>query len=75
MTSRSSATPRIAAKDGVPAERAQPVEISVISPVYNEEDNILPFADEVMAVMTALGRPFELIFINDGSRDRSAERL
>jgi glycosyltransferase involved in cell wall biosynthesis len=75
VTSRSRATPRIAAQEGVPSERVQPVEISVISPVYNEEDNVLPFAEEVIAVMTALGRPFELIFINDGSRDRSAERL
>jgi len=52
-----------------------PVEISVISPVYDEESNVLPFAERVVEVMDALGRPYELILINDGSRDGTPERL
>lgn len=75
MTSQNSATPRIASREAAASEHAPHIEISVISPVYDEEDNILPFAEQVIKVMTALGRPYELIFINDGSRDRSPERL
>jgi glycosyltransferase involved in cell wall biosynthesis len=43
--------------------------LSLIVPVYNEEKNILPLYESVLDVAPALGRPFELIFINDGSTD------
>ena len=45
--------------------------ISIIIPVYNEEGNLYPLFERLYPVMTAMGKPFEIIFTDDGSRDRS----
>jgi len=50
-------------------------EISVVIPIHNEEANIRPLYDELVAVLAAYGRPFELIFVNDGSIDGSLAEL
>lgn len=42
---------------------------SVVVPVYNEQDNIAPLVDRVTAVMDKLGESFEILFVDDGSRD------
>ena len=49
--------------------------VSIVVPVYNEEDNITHFAQNIAAVMAALPYDYELLFIDDGSRDRSREIL
>jgi len=49
------------------------VELSVVIPVYNEEDNLGPLWAELAPALEPLGLPFEVIFVDDGSRDRSAE--
>ncbi len=46
---------------------------SVVIPVYNEEGNLRALFDRLMKVMDGVGKPFEVIFTNDGSRDRSLE--
>ncbi len=48
-------------------------EISVIIPVYNEEKNILLLYKRVTEVLQKLDADCELIFVNDGSRDKSLE--
>jgi glycosyltransferase involved in cell wall biosynthesis len=50
-------------------------ELSVVIPVLNEEDNILPLYDKLLAAMATVGRTFEIIFIDDGSRDGSFKQL
>lgn len=50
-------------------------DISLVIPVYNEEDNIKPLIAELREVLPALGRSYEIIFVDDGSRDRSFELL
>lgn len=50
-------------------------DISVTIPIYNEEDNIPLLYERTRAALDALGRSWELILVNDGSRDRSTERL
>ncbi|HEY1013806.1 MAG TPA: glycosyltransferase family 2 protein [Herpetosiphonaceae bacterium] len=45
---------------------------SIIAPVYNEETVLPELYERVSAVMDRLGAPWELILVNDGSRDRSA---
>jgi dolichol-phosphate mannosyltransferase len=42
---------------------------SVVVPVFNEEGNVEALATRVVATMEALGAPFELLFVDDGSSD------
>ena len=49
--------------------------ISIVVPVYNEEENIEHFAQSVAEVMESLPYAYEILFIDDGSRDRSREIL
>src|SRR6185369_5879614 len=49
--------------------------LSIVIPVYNEEFNLVPLMERLYPVVTGAARPFEIIFINDGSRDRSLEIL
>jgi polyisoprenyl-phosphate glycosyltransferase len=44
---------------------------SVVAPVYNEEPLIAEFCKRVVAALEPLGQPFEIVLVNDGSRDRS----
>ena len=49
--------------------------LSIIIPVFNEEDNIYPLYEELMGIMKLIGNPYEIIFINDASKDNTAQRL
>jgi len=49
--------------------------ISIVAPAYNESNNIQPFYENIISVLEILGKPFEIIFINDGSRDNTLEIL
>ena len=48
-------------------------DLSVVIPVYNEEENLPPLWEELRSVLEPLGLSFEVVFVDDGSRDRSAE--
>lgn len=48
--------------------------LSVIVPFYNEEDSIGPMHDAIVAATEPLGLPFEMVFVDDGSRDGTAAR-
>jgi hypothetical protein len=50
------------------------VELSIIVPLYNEEDNVRPLYEAIRAAALPLGRPTELIFVDDGSRDATFAR-
>lgn len=49
-------------------------DISVIVPFYNEEDNITPLYEEIATAMEDIGRPWEIVLVNDGSKDQTLER-
>jgi glycosyltransferase involved in cell wall biosynthesis len=49
--------------------------LSVIVLVYNEVESIAPVHEELMGVLEALDFSFEVLYIDDGSRDGSTERL
>ena len=51
------------------------IEISVIIPVYNEEENIFPLYSEITEVLQRVGRPYEILFIDDGSTDKTFDKL
>jgi dolichol-phosphate mannosyltransferase len=46
-------------------------EISVVVPLFNEEENVLELYRRVVASLEALGLKFEMVFVNDGSADRT----
>ena len=48
-------------------------DLSVVIPVYNEEASLPPLWSELREVLERLGLTFEVVFVDDGSRDRSAE--
>src|SRR6516165_11662709 len=49
--------------------------LSVVVPVHNEEPSILPLYDRLTAVLEKLRRPYEILFVDDASTDRSFELL
>ncbi|WP_235988075.1 glycosyltransferase family 2 protein [Roseibium aggregatum] len=49
--------------------------ISIVVPVFNEEDVIDHFLTDTRAVLDPLGLPYEYVFIDDGSRDNTANLL
>jgi glycosyltransferase involved in cell wall biosynthesis len=49
--------------------------ISVVIPIHNEEQSILRLYDRLSAVLERVGRPYEIIFVDDASTDRSFELL
>ncbi len=50
-------------------------DISIVIPVYNEEANLESLFTRLMNIMDKTNRPFEVLFTNDGSRDRSGIML
>lgn len=49
--------------------------VSFVIPVYNEEENVLPLVQEVYEVGQRLNRPFEMVLVDDGSKDGTVETL
>jgi glycosyltransferase involved in cell wall biosynthesis len=47
------------------------MDISVVLPVFNERDNLMPLLDEIAATLGGMGKRFEIIAVDDGSRDGS----
>ena len=54
---------------------ALPGPISIVVPVYNEARSLDALVERCLAVCRRLGRPFELILVDDGSTDDSPERI
>ncbi len=49
--------------------------LSLFLPVYNEEENLFRLNDKIFEAMDRLGHSFEVIYVDDGSSDRSLELL
>src|SRR5580698_7842646 len=49
--------------------------LSIVVPIHNEEHSILPLYDRLTTVLIPLRRPFEILFVDDASTDRSYELL
>ncbi len=52
-----------------------PIDISVVVPLYNEEDSLPQLVEQLLDAMRPTGESFELVLVNDGSIDRSGEVL
>ncbi len=51
------------------------IDLSVVVPIYNEEEGILQFADELRRNLDRLNLNYEVLFINDGSSDKTQENI
>jgi undecaprenyl-phosphate 4-deoxy-4-formamido-L-arabinose transferase len=49
--------------------------LSIVIPVYNEQDNLKNLTDRLISVCEKIKKSYEIIFVNDGSRDKSYELL
>ena len=49
--------------------------LSILIPVYNEVDNILPLYERLVEAIKKTGRAYEVIFVDDGSSDGTLEAL
>jgi glycosyltransferase involved in cell wall biosynthesis len=49
--------------------------LSIVIPVHNEEHSILPLYDRLTRVLVEMRRPYEILFVDDASNDRSFELL
>ncbi len=49
--------------------------LSIVIPIHNEEPSILPLYDRLTAVLEGLQKPYEMIFVDDASTDRSFDLL
>ena len=47
--------------------------ISVVVPAFNEQEVLPAFQARIVPVMEAIGLPFEIVYVNDGSRDTTLE--
>ena len=49
--------------------------LSIVIPIHNEEHSILPLYDRLTSVLETMRRPYEILFVDDASTDRSFELL
>ena len=52
----------------------QNIEVSIVVPVYNEEQNIDNFVNDVTSVFTKLNKSYEIIFVLDPSTDNTEKK-
>jgi glycosyltransferase involved in cell wall biosynthesis len=60
---------------GADSESSTRVELSVVVPVYDEEQNVEPLYRALTATLRRLDRSYEIIAVDDGSRDRTYQKL
>src|SRR3979490_2658186 len=51
------------------------IRYSIVVPFFNEQENVSPLYMKLTEVMEALGEPYELVFVDDGSRDNTFKVL
>jgi glycosyltransferase involved in cell wall biosynthesis len=51
------------------------IKYSIVIPFFNEQENVPPLYMKITEVMDAIGEPYELIFVDDGSRDNTFKVL
>lgn len=62
-------------KNNQPAWDRSAPEISLLVPLFNEEENLGPLLDRIDGVLPDLGRTFEVVLVDDGSTDATPSRL
>src|SRR2546429_299502 len=52
-----------------------PIQFSIVVPFFNEQENIPPLYMRLTEVMDGIGEPYELVFVDDGSKDNTFKVL
>ena len=47
------------------------MELSIVIPVYNEEESVAPLVSEIHGVLRPLGKCYEIVVVDDGSKDQT----
>ena len=55
------------------SESEEPIEVSIIVPLYDEEDNVALLYERITQAVSSLAQSYEILFVNDGSRDRTSD--
>jgi glycosyltransferase involved in cell wall biosynthesis len=65
----------LASGDGIVrrSEKEHIVQLSIVIPVYNEEESLPLLVDEIRQAMKPTGLSYEVVLVDDGSKDRSLE--
>ncbi|HEY9015077.1 MAG TPA: glycosyltransferase, partial [Gemmatimonadales bacterium] len=50
-------------------------ELSVVAPLFNESQNVQPLVDWILQALESFEAPFEIILVDDGSRDDTWEQI
>ena len=58
-----------------PTTRVSFQKISLVIPLFNEEESILPLINEIRKALKPLNKPYEVIFVDDGSTDKSLHQI
>lgn len=59
----------------MPAGASNTIGLSVVAPAHNEQDNVRPLIEQIVAALEPIGETYEIIVIDDGSTDRTLLRL
>ncbi|UCD74801.1 MAG: glycosyltransferase family 2 protein [Phycisphaerales bacterium] len=51
------------------------IDLSVVAPAHNEQENVRPLVEEITAAIDPLGLDYEIVIVDDGSTDRTGEVL
>ncbi len=54
---------------------SEPPQVSVVIPLYNEEENLLALHDSLTWALRGVGRSYEIVLVDDGSKDRTRQML
>ncbi len=75
MTPQTAPAAAAAQRDLASAPAQDDLDLSVLVPVLDEAESVQELAARLLAVLSRLGRSFEVVFVDDGSRDGTAERV
>jgi dolichol-phosphate mannosyltransferase len=62
-------------RDATAAPPSPLPDLSIVIPAYNEEENLIPLTSAIHEALVSCGVPYELVFVDDGSRDNTARVL
>ncbi|HEX9070028.1 MAG TPA: glycosyltransferase family 2 protein [Ktedonobacterales bacterium] len=75
MQTTSATRPPLARPEGTESSRETTVALSIVVPTYNEEQSVRPLYEQLITALSAIGKSYEIIFVDDGSSDSTFAAL